>query len=129
MGIFSVQNQIKRGDTPISEYFLKKQGFKKRKNWGAPSHWGRGAIFWEKIIAKYESGDPLPMGFVTIWYFPPTFTGYVSSFHGKSPNKILCLTTGDIPFNTEYSGDALCKNDIYFAIDRINYMLNNYNNL
>ena len=101
-------------------------GFKKNIQWGAPFRWGPGSMFWEKIITQEENGVLCPYG-ATVWYFPPTFTGYVTAFGDKSANKILAMVNASSSNGKDYYGEALCKNDVQFAIDKINQVLKEYN--
>ena len=119
MGIFNTYDQIKSGGQRISKNFLRKQGFKKNNNWGSPQHWGeKGSEFWEKFIClPFRSGSIYS---ATLYYFPPEFERYVTSFNirGINPKNHFLgwVNTGDFE---EISGDANCKMDIFYAIDRL----------
>ena len=127
MGVFDTYNSVRYGKQRISENYLKKMGFKKCCDWGAPHRWGPGTVFWEKYIIQEKDGV-LQNYTATLWYFPETFTGYVSSFGNKSANKIIAMINGNTK-NDDYNGDALCKNDIQFTIDKMTHVLNKYNRL
>jgi hypothetical protein len=127
MGVFTTYNNVKRGNQRISERYLKKMGFSKCSNWGSPFHWGPGTVFWEKYIIQEKDGE-LQNYSATLWYFPETFTGYVTSFGNKAANKIVAMINGNTKAD-DYNGDALCKNDIQFAIDKMTHTLNKYNSL
>ena len=99
-------------------------GFKKSNQWwGYPNKWGRDSEFWEKIINVEEGHTD-----ASLIYFPPTFRSWVTPFNSKglSPsNKMI----GEIHSPTEtydFTGDALCKMDIYYGIDRITENLKKY---
>ena len=127
MGVFSTYNSIKRGNQKISENYLRKMGFKKFKNWGSPSHWGPGSVFWEKIVIIEDDRGQIPYS-ATIWYFPSTFTGYVTDFGTKGidpANKVMCSFNSSNSAG-DYSGNALCKNDIQFAVDLTTQNLKKY---
>lgn len=123
MSIFDAQNQVKHGNQKISENFLKKMGFKKSNQWGVPYSWGPDTVFWEKII-NVEGGYTD----ASLIYFPSTFKGYVTDFNskGKEPsNKLLAqINTDDTRY--DFNGEANCKNDLYFGIDKITYNLKKY---
>lgn len=124
MGIFSIQNQIKRGNQRISENFLKKMGFKKSNQWGAPSKWGKDSEFWEKII-KVEEGYTD----ASLIYFPPTFRAWVTPFelNGQTAaNKMIGEINSTSTETYDFTGDALCKMDIYYGIDKITENLKTY---
>lgn len=117
MGVFSTYNSIKQGNQKISENYLRKMGFKKYKNWGSPSRWGEGSVFWEKIVTIEDDCTQIHHS-ATVWYFPHTFTGYVTDFgiKGIDPaNRVMCMLVNSSL--GDYSGSALCKNDIQFAVD------------
>ena len=124
MGIFSAQNQIKRGNQRISENFLKKMGFKKSNQWGSPSKWGKDSEFWEKIIKVDEGYTD-----ASLIYFPPTFCAWVTPFNMKgqtSANKMIGEINCTSTEKYDFTGDALCKMDIYYGIDRITENLKKY---
>ena len=129
MSIFSVQNQVKRGNQRISETFLKKLGFKKSNQWGAPFSWGPGTVFWEKFVTQYDEDGHQLAHAADIIYFPSTFTGYVTGFGEDASNKIMCWLEGTTYSGDDYKGSALCKNDIQFVLDYANHKLNKYNYL
>jgi len=128
MGVFSTYNDIKYGNQRISENFLKKMGFKKSNQWGAPFRWGPGTVFWEKVLILEDENCLLPHS-ATVWYFPGTFTGYVTPFAGESANKVVAIINGNSSTADDYNGDALCKNDIQFVLDLMNQTLKKYNEL
>ena len=124
MGVFDTCSQIKSGKQRISVNFLKQMGFKKSNQWGAPSKWGRDSEFWEKIITVEEGHTD-----ASLIYFPPTFCAWVTPFNMNgqtSANKMIgeinCTSTEIYDF----TGDALCKMDIYYGIDRITENLKKY---
>ena len=128
MGIFNSYNDHKHGNQRISANYLKKLGFKKSNQWGAPVYWGINTEFWEKIIIQENEYGLYPHS-ATIWYFPETFTGYVTAFAGEGANKVIAMVNGTLSTTNDYSGSALCKNDIQFAIDLMNQKLIEYNKL
>ncbi len=118
MGLFNTYSTVKRGNQKITPNFLKKLGFKKYKNWGRPSHWNSpGREFWAKILV-IENDEEFYNHGATLYYFPPEFDGYVSEYSsiGVSPkNKLIgWVNSGS---GEDLKGDALCKMDIYWAID------------
>lgn len=128
MGIFDTEKQIKRGHQRISENYLKKMGFRKNKQWGAPWKWGKETEHWEKYFVD-ETGSLT----AEMIYFPPTFEGYVTQFnmYGKSPASKYVV---DIPKNPDgridrydLEGDANCKFDIQIALDAVKYTLDKIN--
>ena len=128
MGVFDTYNSVRYGKQRISENYLKKMGFKKCCDWGAPHRWGPDTVFWEKIIVQEKDGV-LCNNSATLWYFPDTFTGYVTQYGFKSSNKILGMINGIGTNKDDHYGDAVCKNDIQFTIDKMTHALNKYNHL
>ena len=124
MSIFGVQNQIKRGNQRISETFLKKLGFKKSNQWGNPHHWGPGTEFWEKIIEVDGFTNT-----AALIYFPSTFCAWVTPFNlngQTSANKMMGEINDTSATTYDFTGDALCKMDIYYGIDKITENLKTY---
>ena len=124
MGIFDTYSQIKSGKQRISVNFLKKMGFTKSNQWGTPYKWGPETEFWEKIIKVKEGYTD-----ASLIYFPPTFRGYVTPFNsnGLSPaNKIIGEINSYATGSYDFTGEALCKMDIYYGIDRITENLKKY---
>lgn len=124
MGIFDTYRQVKSGNQRISENFLRKQGFKKYNNWGSPKHWGeKGSEFWEKFICLPLSRDFRENIYsATLYYFPSGFERYVTDFDIKGikpENHFLGWINDCSRFTKEISGEANCKMDILYAIDRL----------
>ena len=111
MGVFNTYSDSEHYNRPISERFLRKVGFSKSNQWGAPSQWGKDTTFWEMYVMD-KSGFRV-IG--NIIYFPDTFRGYTNIFGGKSNNKLL-YSKG--PHNYE-GANANCEMDIQFVIDFI----------
>ena len=124
MGVFNTYGAVRGGNQKITENFLKKMGFKKSNQWGAPSTWGPNSEYWELTI--------MLDGFASIAeliYFPPTFNAWVTSFNsnGMTPaNKILAMISPDMSSKYDFTASALCKMDIYYGIDRITENLKTY---
>lgn len=124
MGIFGTYDNVRRGNQKISERFLRKMGFKKSNQWGSPSKWGSDSEFWEKIINVEEGHTD-----ASLIYFPPTFRAWVTPFNSKglSPsNKMIGEINSTSTETYDFTGDALCKMDIYYGIDRITENLKKY---
>ena len=125
MGIFETYSRVKKGKQRISENFLKKCGFKKCQNWGSPSHWGPGSVFWEKIIFDGTSLDESLWKSAVLYYFPDSFTGYVTPYctNGIEPkNHVLGWVNQDDGLE-DVTGCANCKMDILYYIDKLNKQL------
>ena len=124
MGIFDTHNYTRQGNQRISVNFLKKMGFKKSNQWGGPMHWGPETEFWEKIIKVKEGYTD-----ASLIYFPPTFKAYVTPFNSKgiSPsNKMIGEINSISSEEYDFTGEALCKMDILFGIDKITENLKKY---
>ncbi len=124
MGLFDTYSTVRRGNQKISERFLKQMGFKKSNQWGAPYKWGCDSEFWEKII-KVEEGYTD----ASLIYFPPTFCAWVTPFNsnGQTPaNKMIGEINCTSTETYDFTGDALCKMDIYYGIDKITENLKAY---
>ena len=124
MGVFNTYDNVQRGNQKISERFLKQMGFKKSNQWGAPYKWGSETVFWEKII-KVEEGYTD----ASLIYFPPTFRAWVTPFNSKglSPsNKMIGEINSTSTETYDFTGEALCKMDIQFGIDKITRNLKKY---
>lgn len=122
MGVFDTYNSVRGGNQKISERFLRKMGFKKSKQWGAPSKWGEDSEFWEKIII-------VERGSASLIYFPPTFCAWVTQFNMNgqtSANKMIGEINNTLTEAYDFTGDALCKMDIYYGIDKITENLKTY---
>lgn len=91
MGLFDQVDLIKTGGRKITKHFLTTHGWKEIK-WGSPSTWKRepiGCKCWEKIVGldeEYVDG--------VLYYFPETFTGYVTTWGFNSQNKCLGWLNG-----------------------------------
>lgn len=126
MGVFDTYNSARYGKQRISENFLKKMGFKKKKfnQWGAPSKWGKNSEFWEKIITVEEGHTN-----ASLIYFPSTFRAWVAPFNMNgqtSANKMIGEINSTSTETYDFTGDALCKMDIYYGIDKITENLKTY---
>ena len=126
MGIFDTYRQVKSGNQRISENFLRKQGFKKYNDWGSPKHWGeKGSEYWEKFIyltSPRNENIITPIYSATLCYFPPGFERYVTNFNikGISPeNHFFGWINDSSRCFEDISGEANCKMDIFYAIDRL----------
>ena len=124
MGVFSTYDNVRGGNQKISERFLKKMGFKKSNQWGAPWNWGRDSEFWELIIAI--DGRTTTASLI---YFPPTFKAYVTPFNLNrlSPaNKIIGEINNTSTETYDFTGEAFYKMDIVAAIDKLTENLKIY---
>jgi hypothetical protein len=124
MGVFSTYDNVRGGNQKISERFLKQMGFEKSNQWGAPSKWGKDSEFWEKIITVKEGYTD-----ASLIYFPPTFRAWVTPFdmNGQTPaNKMIGEINSTSTEIYDFTGDALCKMDIYYGIDKITENLKTY---
>ena len=120
MGLFDTYSTVRRGNQKITPNFLKKLGFKKC-HWGSPQHWNNPrSEFWEKILVVDKNDEEFYNHSATLFYFPPEFDGYVTGYSlmGISPNNKLIgwVNSGD---DEDLRGNALCKMDIYWAIDAL----------
>lgn len=130
MGIFDTTGYVRHGSQKISERFLKKMGFHK-DYWGSPheNYKKPCSLFWEKYIFDEEDlkewGEENASIVATIWYFPETFTGYVTPYnmYGKNPaHGTFCQTNNDDPF--EKCLYSHCKMDIIYVIDFMKQYIN-----
>jgi len=122
MGLFDTYSTVKRGNQKITPNFLKKLGFKKCKNWGSPSHWNKpGSEFWEKYLTVSGWDDECSDIVATIWYFPETFTGYVTPYNieGIDPACGLYCQSYRSDDDFEMKSHAHCKMDILYTIDLV----------
>ena len=120
MSIFDTYNSVKLGNQKITEHFLKTHGFK-RIWWGSPRHQGhKEHMCWETNIDwKGENGQ---LEMVTLYYYPDTFEGYVTSFNSRGVNPANYF----FGWNNMSSRDfvikqkATCKMDYMLVMDSIN---------
>lgn len=133
MGIFKTYNYT-RGNQKISARFLKNMGFHQAR-WGSPMHHDKGSIMWEKTIFETDI-DETGRGDFTVaqlWYFPETFTGYVTSFNsnGKNPAGAITYLANSSAINfhlgVEKARYPKTKMDIICYIDEITEKIKHFN--
>ena len=124
MGLFDTTKQFSTStQKSVTEYFLRKHGFKKI-HWGSPFFQNkepRGSMCWEKLI--FDDEDTFVEG--NLFYFPKTFTGYVTDYGYKAEGNCLgwLNTTGS---NWELRCPATTQYDLLEAINMINLKIKEY---
>jgi len=131
MSIFDTSIYKGRGSQKISDRFLRRMGFHK-EHWGSPhENWKKPcSVFWEKYLTVDGWEDEESVIVATIWYFPETFTGYVTPYNmqGIDPAYGLFCQSYRDDDNFEMRSHAHCKMDILYAIDLVSENFKQYIN-
>ena len=125
MSIFNTYEDITE-NRPIDEKFLRDNGFEEI-GWGSPSVQKRdpvGSTCWQKYIEAHSDKWSILQSAI-LYYFPDTFTGYVSSFGFDSKNKCIGWLNYTVS-NWEHQSDIKSRLDLLTAVDVIVNKLKEY---
>ncbi len=131
MGLFDTYSTVKRGNQKITPNFLKSMGFHK-DYWGSPHEdWKKPcSVFWEKYLTVSGWDDEESLIVATIWYFPETFTGYVTPYNMQGIDPLCGLYCQSYRDDNDFEirSYAHCKMDILYAIDLVSEKYKQYVN-
>lgn len=121
MGVFTELDELKTGNQDITKNFLRTKKFRKCL-WG-PIYKKKDPEFQAYELYIDYNG----FGSAELYYFPPTFKGYVTHLNSRGVNPAgKCIGWMNNSSSWMLESDATCKFDINCCIKMINEKLKDY---